>query len=350
MLPVKLSPFQKLPIQRTPGFIPAARYVHVATICTLARGGKLADDARGQTNTATFLLPRSTRFAYRPIMPAKKKPPAPPAPGQPRHYDPGLGKVALTALAPRLKDLESNELLSVRTDVEDAAFVALATFARATAPTLRTRFKQQHEVGEFDMGHLDDLEDLAFAVMYAHSEASVHRAAESAAKLPATLVEQALEVESRMQALCEYHFRDDPEMAFEVHRLRPGHGHRDIASDLLGYARIYDLRKDIVSTDKKHYRDSDAADAKAIAGVILGTLSAGSTSKARTAQEALTRAWTLLCRSYDEVRTVGLHLLRHNQDKHRFFPSIYGIARNNSQSRRKTKTSNLEASNSSAPT
>jgi hypothetical protein len=64
----------------------------------------------------------------------------------------------------------------------------------------------------------------------------------------------------------------------------------------------------------------------------------------------LTRAWTLLCRSYDEVRTVGLHLLRHNQDKHRFFPSIYTIARNNSHSRRKTKTSNLDASNGSATT
>ncbi|MBK9264049.1 MAG: hypothetical protein IPM54_30135 [Polyangiaceae bacterium] len=282
-------------------------------------------------------------------MPAKKKPPAPPAPGQPRHYDPSLGKLALAQLAPRLKTLQPEDLLSTRIDLDAAAFAALATYMRATAPALRARFQKQHDAGEFDIAHLDDLEELAFAVLYAHAEASAHRASDSGAKLPAALVERAIELEARMQALCEYHFRDDPEIAAELDRLRPGTSHRDLASDLNGYARIYDLRRDIVALDRKHYRETDLVDARAVAGVIFTTLSAGASSKARIAQDTLARAWTLLCRSYDEVRAVGLYVLRHNADKHRFFPSLFSAAKNHSPGRRKPKTVAVDHEEAATP-
>ncbi len=278
-------------------------------------------------------------------MPAKKKNTAPLAPGQPRHYDPNLGKTALANLATRMKALDPSDIVSTRIDVEAAALASLATYTRATAPALRARFQNQHDVGEFDIRNLNDLEDLAFAVLYAQGEANVFRATESSAKLPAALVERAIEIEERMQALCEYHFRDDPEIASELDRLRPGSGHRDLASDLNGYARIYELRRDIVSLDKKHYREADAGDARAVAGVILNLLSAGSTSKARVAQDTLARAWTLLWQSYDEVRTVGLHLLRHNQEKHRLFPSLFMGAKNLPGARRRQKAAATEQAN-----
>lgn len=275
-------------------------------------------------------------------MPAKKKPPIPAAPGQPRHYDPSLGKLALTDLAARLKALQPEEIISARVDFEAAALAALATYTRATAPALRSRFRKQHDIGEFDIGHLDDLENLAFAVIFAHAEASVHRGAESGAKLPVALVERAFELEERMQALCEYHFRDDSEISVELDRLRPGSGHRDLASGLLGYARIYEIRRDVVGLDKKHYRDTDMEDARAVAGVILNYSSAGLSSKARVAQDTLARAWTLLCRSYDEVRTVGLYFLRHNHDKHRYFPSLVEAAKNMPASRKRNKAPAVE--------
>lgn len=274
-------------------------------------------------------------------MPAKKRPSVPIVPGQPRHYDPSLGKLALTNLAPRLKMLTPDEIVSTRVDVDAAALAALATYARATAPALRSRFQKQHDAGEFDIKHLDGLEDLAFAVLYAHAEASISRASDSGAKLPAALVERAIEIEDRMQALCEYHFRDDPEIAAELDRLRPGSGHRDLATDLNGYARIYELRGDTVALDKKHYRDTDVGDARAIAGVILNLLTSGTSSKARTAQETLARAWTLLCHSYEEVRTVGLFFLRNNPDKHRFFPSLFAAAKTIPASRKRPKESSL---------
>jgi hypothetical protein len=277
-------------------------------------------------------------------MPSKKKSTIPPAPGQPRHYEPNLGKTALANIDERMKELQPHELAAMRIDTEAAALASLATYARATAPALRSRFQKQHEVGEFDIAHLDDLEDLAFAVLFAHAEAAVFRASESGAKLPAALVERAIEIEDRMQALCEYHFRDDPEIAAELDRLRPGSGHRDLASDLNGYARIYELRRDVVAFDKKHFRETDMDDARAVAGVIFNLLSGTTTSKAQIAQDTLTRAWTLLERSYDEVRAVGLHLLRHNQDKHRFFPSLFVAAKQLPTSRKRAKASAPEQS------
>lgn len=276
-------------------------------------------------------------------MPAKKKSMIPPAPGQPRHYDPSLGKAALEHFSAQMTALEPQEFRSSRIDVEAAALASLATYARATAPSLRARFQKQHEAGEFNITNLDDLEDLAFAVLFAQAEASVYRAADTGAKLPAALVERAIEMEERMQALCEYHFRDDPEIAIELDRLRPASGHRDLASDLNGYARIYELRRDTVALDRKHYRESDVDDARSIAGSILQLLSDNSTNKARAAQETLLRAWTLLDRSYDEVRTVGLHLLRHNQDKHRFFPSLFVAAKNLPASKKRVRPNYLEA-------
>lgn len=267
----------------------------------------------------------------------------PPAPGQPRHYEPSLGKTALEHFSARIAALDPHELRPSRIDVEAAALASLATYARVTAPTLRARFQKQHEAGEFDIAHLDDLENLAFAVLFAYAEASAHRAADTGAKLPAALVERALEIEERMQALCEYHFRDDPEFAAELDRLRPGSGHRDLASDLNGYARIYELRRDVVALDRKHYREADMEDARAVAGTIFNLLSDNSSSKARAAQDTLLRAWTLLERSYDEVRAVGLHLLRHNHDKHRFFPSLFVAAKNLPASRKRSKNPHSES-------
>ncbi|WP_437896447.1 hypothetical protein [Sorangium sp. So ce124] len=68
-----------------------------------------------------------------------------------------------------------------------------------------------------------------------------------------------MEIEGRMQALFEYHLSDDPVIKPELDRLRPGTGHRDLANDLLGYARIYELRADVVKDDRKLYRAGDAA-------------------------------------------------------------------------------------------
>ncbi len=46
-----------------------------------------------------------------------------------------------------------------------------------------------------------------------------------------------------------------------------GVGHRDLASDLLGYAAVYALRPKEVAPDSKNYHATGEADARKVAGV-----------------------------------------------------------------------------------
>ncbi len=147
------------------------------------------------------------------------------------------------------------------------------------------------------------------------------------ARLPVALVTEALEVEARMQALCEYQLADDPAIKPELDRLRPGTGHRDLANDLLGYARIYELRADVVKADPKHYRADDAARARELAGVMIQKLSTAMTPRARQAFDRYVRVWTLLCLRYEEVRAAALWLWRKSSRIQERFPSLFAVGR-----------------------
>ena len=112
----------------------------------------------------------------------------------------------------------------------------------------------------------------------------------------------------------------------ELDRLRSGTGPRDVANDLLGYARIYELRPDVVKTDPKNYRPGELAKARELAGKIIQALSASMTPRARVADDRVVRSWTRLNRCYDEVRSTGLWLYRNDGQKEPRFPSFFSAA------------------------
>lgn len=257
---------------------------------------------------------------------------------KPTTYDPALGKAALAALAPRLDSLRPDELVSTRADIEKAALAALAASTFANEPALHARFHKQDDAGEFDLAKLDSLPELSFAVLFALGEWRTHRDAVSEAKIPATLVAEATTLESRMQDLCEYHFRDDPAVRAELDRLRPGGGYSDLADDLLGYARIYEEHLSVVAANPKHYRPTDIDDARRIAGELLAALSTSMSPKARKAHDTLARAFTLLHRAYEDVRAVGLYLLRNDPASASNFPSLFTAARRAPRARKATAT------------
>ncbi|AUX24164.1 hypothetical protein SOCEGT47_047010 [Sorangium cellulosum] len=241
-------------------------------------------------------------------------------------YDPGAGKKALDELAPALDELSEAELVTVRMDVEAATYAALGVVGFVSSPDVRARFSRLPKE-EFDIAHLDELGPACFATLHALAEARAAGALETEARLPVALVTEAVEVEARMQALCEYQLPDDPAIKPELDRLRPGTGHRDLANDLLGYARIYELRADVVKADRKHYRPGDAARARELAGMMIQRLSTAMTPKARAAYDRYVRVWTLLCQRYDEVRAAGLWLWRKNARAQERFPSLYAAGR-----------------------
>ncbi|WP_437730264.1 hypothetical protein [Sorangium sp. So ce1335] len=251
-------------------------------------------------------------------------------------YDPAAGKKAIEALASQLDGLSEAELVTVRMDVEAATYAALGVVGFVSSPDVRARFARLPRE-EFDITHLDELGLACFATLHALAEARAAGALETDARLPEALVTEAVEVEGRMQALCEYQLADDPAIKPELDRLRPGTGHRDLANDLLGYARIYELRADVVKADRKHYRAGDAARARELAGVMIQKLSAALTPKAREAYDRYVRVWTLLCQRYDEVRAAALWLWRKNARVQERFPSLFVAGRPNvGRSRKET--------------
>jgi len=263
-----------------------------------------------------------------------QNPTAPAAPSAPPAYDPAAGKAALESLAPKLNALRPDELSTTRTDIESGALAALAVYAFAMEPSRHARFLKLHDAEEFDIAHLHGLKDLCFAVLFARSAAKHDRSLASDAKLSAALLSEALTVERRMQSLCEYHLSDDPAINQELALLRPGSGHNDLAYDLLGYADLYEKHAAIITLDPKHYRATDIADARRIAGEILSALSKALSPKERDAQEQLARSWTLLHRAYVEVRETGLFLLRRDPQKDLLFPSLFTVGRQSARSKK----------------
>lgn len=249
-------------------------------------------------------------------------------------YDPAEGKAALAQLGPALDAVGESELAVSRVDVEIATFAALGVTGFVSSPVVRARFARL-PVEEIDQTSIDGLAAVCFAMLYALAEARAAGALETDARIPASIVTEASELEQRMQRLCEYHFMDDPVIGPELLRLRPGVGHRDLANDLLGYARIYAHEADVVEHDAKNYRADDVARARALAGVIIQALAAAMTPRARTAYDRYLRVWSILERRYDEVRTAGLWLFRNDLRKEELFPSLFTAGRPNVGRRRK---------------
>jgi hypothetical protein len=245
---------------------------------------------------------------------------------EPPTYHPDAGKKALQGLTAQLDALAETDFVTLKVDVEAATYAALGVAGFIADPAIHARFARL-PAEELDMAHVDGLGPACFAMLYALGEARAAGALVTDVKVSPEIQAESIEVEKRMQAVCEYHFSDDPEIKPELDRLRPGIGNRDTANDLLGYARIYDLRPDVVKTDAKNYRPGDAAKARELAGKIIQALSTALTPKARVAYDRYARMWTWLSRSYDEVRYAGVWLLRNDPLRDERFPSLFAAGR-----------------------
>lgn len=260
---------------------------------------------------------------------------------EPPTYHPDAGKKALQALTAQLDALADSDFVTLKVDVEAATYAALGVAGFLADPHIHARFARL-PAQEIDPAHVDGLGPACFAMLYALGEARSAGALVTDVKVSPEVQAEAIEVEKRMQAVCEYHLSDDPAIKPELDRLRPGNGNRDTANDLLGYARIYDLRADVVKADAKNYRPGDAAKARELAGKIIQALSTALTPKARVAYDRYARMWTWLSRSYDEVRFAGLWLLRNDPLRDQRFPSLFAAGRASSGGRQKKPTDAAE--------
>ncbi len=247
---------------------------------------------------------------------------------KPPAYDPTTAAALLPIYRARLDTIPAAEVLVPRLDIRAAALAALGVYAFVTqVPALHARFEQQHSIGEFDLASIEGLKAASFLVFLTHAQAEAEGAFATDIKVPVDLIHEGMEIEARMQELCEYKLKRDPKIAPILAVLRPGTSHRDLAGDLLGYADICATNREAVASDTTNYRATDVADARRIAGEILAHLAAAMTPKAKAAYELMQRAWTLLIQTYFEVQEVGTCLIRRDPKRDERFPSLYAAGR-----------------------
>ena len=243
-------------------------------------------------------------------------------------YDSDEGAKALGALRPRLDAIPLEEVATIRIDVSVAAYAALGVARFVQSPDVRPRFAELPKRA-FDMTHADDLGRTCFAALFAITEAQAEGALDTEAKLPPATAAEATELEKRMQTVCEYQLSDDPQIEPLLTLLKPGTGYRDLLNDLKGYVWIYEKRPDAVKADSKNYRPGDLKRAKEMIGILGLAFSDAMSPKAWQAYDTYSRVWTVLEKSYDEVRSTGLWLFRKDPSRDLRFPSLYAAARPN---------------------
>ncbi len=236
-------------------------------------------------------------------------------------YDRAYAIRCFEARSERLDAMSEEGLASPRTDIKRAANKALALVAVVHEPAAHARF-QFLAPKELDMAKFDDLLPLASMALYTHEEATAAGAFESEAMISPELAKESAEVENRMQKLNEHHFSDDPEIAPLLIEAAPGTSLTDRASDLLVYARAYELRPSIVASDVSHYRPTDVADARRLAAKINASVRDAQSPKARLWHDRCRKVFTLLEPCHAEVRQTWLWLERHNPAVAQQFPTL----------------------------
>ncbi len=239
----------------------------------------------------------------------------------PATLDPAAAKNAFVAMAARRDALTKDSLIAVTLDVQAATIIALSVSRFLAEPEGRTRFALLN-AKVFNPAFVADLEPTALAASHAYVELQSARAQSTEARLPITLVENAGEVKDRMLECAEYLFKRHSTLSKEVASIRVGSGHRDTASDLVRLAKIYEDEKSTVEKDPLNYRADDAARARSYAQQISTELGNAQSAEERRCTADLARAWTLLRTTYDEVRTTGQFLYRHEAPEEKF-PSLY---------------------------
>lgn len=155
----------------------------------------------------------------------------------------------------------------------------------------------------------------------------------STAKLSDELVTQATDVKQRMQRVIEYNLDHLPDVSLKLADIRAGHGHLDLADDLMRLAGLYEGHVPILIVDARRYQADDAATAKRLAQAINKVLGDGRGSDVRYWSDYLVRAWTFLVTTYEEVSSAGRWLFRDENGETRF-PSLYTVGRQPRRSRR----------------
>jgi hypothetical protein len=230
---------------------------------------------------------------------------------------------AFENLRPELDELTETRRGNV--NLQRAAIAAAATGGRVRAPEMRARFAELPG-SVFDIGHVDRLEPAALALWHAVVESKRAAVGASGGFIDPALAEVAAALKSRMFQVIEYHLGDVREVRNELDAIRDGTGYIDQATDLSRLARLYDEYGLALAGDTRHYRAEDGPQADQVSRAIVRELGEGQHDNAAIWSDYVSRAWTLLADTYDEVSAAGRFVFRHEGGES-MFPSLVTISR-----------------------
>lgn len=243
----------------------------------------------------------------------------------------GLGEARLSfqRLRAAIEAVEASGKVTLKVDVRRVAALAHRVGLRDAAPRRRAVFERLAAAGFYTRSTLDELPHVARAAWYARRQLLFSARESSGATVPEETTREAYATRARMQMVLEYWFGDDEAIGARLRLMREGAGRLDLASDLEELGGLYvreDVRR-VLEGEKKHYRQTDAADALRLAGALFGGLGVGEETEAERWAGLSQRATTLLMRTYDEHRRCGQFAFARDEDVAATYPSLIGAAR-----------------------
>jgi hypothetical protein len=256
-------------------------------------------------------------------------------------YDASAGEAAFRALEGTLRGMAAEEVTTPNSDVQKSALAALNLVQVAREPAIQAALAS---LPGAVMDTVDRLEQAAWATWYAHTRVLARAVQRRGTRVNAELYERSGQHLARMLKVLAYHLDAVPEVVAEIADIRTGHGYQDRASDLARAAVLCERWRDELERDRRHFDPDDAGMARTYARSILIELrdSAGG----RVAAEEVdlrNRTWTLLVRSYAEIRAAGAYVFRDDPAQRARFVPLRQAAHPRRPTRRTITTLQQEA-------
>jgi hypothetical protein len=209
---------------------------------------------------------------------------------------------AFMKLKPRLAQLRPEEVAAV--SVEIPAAVSIALGAVVNLRPMRAAIAE--ELPKHPVAMLDELEDYALAVFYAHLLSENQDGGESVKKLAeeGAPLREALLIGA--EALAHRGLLD----AQKVAEIRSGRGRQDLANDLAALGALFTSQWERVKT-KTAVEEQEVRRAEELGTKMLLALAAKDTNgsgKGVDPADTLARAWTLLSTGYSACRRAAAYL------------------------------------------
>jgi hypothetical protein len=222
------------------------------------------------------------------------------------------------------RSLDRAALRPVNVDVQLAALIALGVIRRLRGSSRQEELQALGKTGLYDAGCLEMTEEAAMATWYARHQA-IHATEDSNGTSTKQLASEGFALRAKMLKVIEYNLEDDPRVMSQVEAIRQGGGYLDLANDLVAVAGLYRSKSKVLSVDRRHHDAKDANIADRLASALLERLG-GKTKPVVDWADMQSRCWTLLQRSYEQVRRGCVFLTWGTEEEH-LFPSLVTAAR-----------------------